>query len=53
MDHSSTHTMPGMDERKVVVLAASDGICACKGDHVLERVEELQSCDWSLLHSLW
>jgi len=48
VDHSSTHTMPGMDERKVMMLAASNGICACTGDHVLKRVEELQSHDWIL-----
>jgi len=45
VDHSSTHMMPGMDEHKVMELAASDDICACTGDNVLERVEELQSRD--------
>jgi len=48
VDPSSTHTMPGMDERKVEELATSDGMCACTGDHVLESVEELQSGDWIL-----
>ena len=48
VDPSSTHPMEDMDERKVEDLAVSDGICACTGDHVLERVEEFQSCDWIL-----
>jgi len=48
VDDSSTHTMLGMDDCKVMELAVSCGICACMGDHVLERVEELQSCDWIL-----
>ena len=40
--------MPVMDERKVEEMVASEGICACTGHHVLQRVEELPSGDWIL-----